>query len=53
VAIVDDSGAAIATGGPETVAADGDALDNAVTVPVAGLPEAADAQRVAIAVEGP
>jgi hypothetical protein len=53
VAIVDASGAAIGTGGPETVAADGDAVDNAATVPVTDLPALLDARRVEVVLEGP
>ena len=47
VAIVDDAGVALASGGPQTVTAD------TVTVPVGGAPAAADAQRVEIVLEGP
>lgn len=53
VAIVDASGAAIGTGGPESVAVDGDAVDNVATVSVGGLPAALDARRVEIVLEGP
>lgn len=53
VAIVDGAGASIGSGGPVTIAADGDAVDNATTLAVAGSPAALSAQRVKIVVEGP
>lgn len=53
VAVVDGAGVSIGSGGPVTIAADGDALDNEATLTVAGSPTALSAQRVHIVVEGP
>jgi hypothetical protein len=53
VAIVDGAGVSIGSGGPVTIAVDGDAADNVATVPVAGSPAALSAQRVHVVVEGP
>ncbi len=53
IAVVDGSGVSIGSGGPESVAADGDVADNTAIVPIVGLPAAASAQRVQIVVEGP
>ena len=53
VAVVDSSGAALATGGPVPVTPDPDSLDGGATVPVGGSPAATNARRVEIVLEGP
>jgi hypothetical protein len=53
LSIVNASGASIATGGPQTVPADADTVDNSLSVTVSPQPAAATAAGVHISVVGP
>ena len=53
IRVTDATGASIAAGAPQTIAADGDVLDNTETVTVAPQPAATTAMRIKLVVEGP
>lgn len=53
VTLADTSGAAIGSGGPQTVAADGDTADNSITVALTPTPLASAVTAVHITVSGP
>lgn len=51
--VTDTAGAGLASGGPQTIPVDGDALDNAVAVSVSPQPLAESPVAVEIAIAGP
>lgn len=53
VTVKDASGSSIASAGPQAVPADGDALDNSVTIATSPQPSAALVTGIEIVVEGP
>ena len=53
LAVVDGSGASLASGGPQTIPSDGDSLDNSMTISVSPQPAAASAAGVHMSVVGP
>jgi hypothetical protein len=53
VTIKNASGSSIASAGPQTIAADGDAVDNSVTMTTSSQPAAGQVAGIDIAVEGP
>ena len=53
VVVVDGAGTSIAAGGPQTIVADGDALDNTVAIAVSPNPAAESAAAIHVSVVGP
>jgi hypothetical protein len=53
VVVVDAAGASIASGGPQTIVADGDTVDNTVAVAVSPGPTAENAAGIHVSVVGP
>ena len=53
VVVADAAGASIASGGPQTIVADGDTADNAVALAVSPTPAAENAAAVHVSVVGP
>jgi hypothetical protein len=53
VTVTDSGGVGLASGGPQTIPADGDALDNSVALPVSAQPPAESPAAVEIAIAGP
>ena len=53
VTLADASGAAVGSGGPQTVAADGDTTDNSMTVTLSPTPAASVVTAVHVVVAGP
>jgi hypothetical protein len=51
--LTDPTGAAIASGGPQVVPADGDGVDNSISVSTSAQPAATQVAGIHVYVEGP